>query len=772
MQWLVLLEAERGLDADPIGVSDMRRLLGALADPAPGALHSDARYAVQVEVDGASPSEAVSAAVSQWEGAVRQLGLPRWELVRAEALTRSEFEQEFLDYEEATGPDGSRTSSSDAGHRRGVEEALLRRAFHDPLTDLASQSLFRDHLERALAGGRAVDASFALLLVDIDCFAGVNQRLGRPLADSVLLLVAQRIVTAVRHPGKVGRMGGDQFAVLLQVLSAEEARATAERIVETFAAPVLVEGVEVRVTVSVGVALEEVGDASEDLLYRATRAVRAAQDRGGDRFEVFSPEMVDVDVDRLIAERNTVDVSDTSSSLALVERLALGVEGCSTLEDAAFVVLRQFCDHTGFPVGRVYMLGEEADPPPARIWVAGEPGRFGPFREIAWAHRLRPGEGVAGRALEQGGPVWVRDISSEPELSMPHEVVAAGLRGALALSVVVNGRSLAVLEFFAAQALEYGDALLQVLTTVGAHLAAVARRAESERARARAERRLRVLVENSGIHVKILGPDGRVRAQYPAQWAEDAVVPLSAVDFVHPDDLAVATRGWAEALQSPGPRPPFECRVRQPDGSWRWGEITVNNMLDVAEVGGVVTYCKLIDDRKRWEEAWRRSEARVRQAQAVARVGTWSADLVTGHVEWSDERYRILNVEPGGATPTFATLLEAVHPDDRAALEEQRRLLHTGGRTQVEFRVIGPDGAIRWISSHASAVCDGTGRVVALEGSDHDITERKQLERALREAEERLERLGALAPTESLDHAGLDEGRAGSETSGVWTAAR
>ena len=752
MQWLVLIEAERGADREGVDAGPFRKLLAALADPAPGALYSLDRYALQIEVEAPGASEAVRAAIQRWEGGLRETGLPRWELIRVEALTQDEFERDFLTPEAEVVGDRAWSSpsppaGSDADHERGFEELLLRHAFHDPLTDVASQSLFRDHVEHALGRPRASRERCALLLLDVDRFAELNQQLGPRTADAVLVTIAQRVSRAAGPRHTVGRLGGDQFAILLQAVSNDEACTTARRVVESVAAPVVVNATEVHVTVSVGIALEEQGDTGDDLLSRASLAVRTAQDRGGGRYEVFCLEMVDADVRRLRAERETMTAPDTNSYLALLERVSLAVAQCSTLEKAGLAVLGQICDHVGFPVGRLYVLdsGQAADPLPAGIWMAGTPERFGTFREAAARHPLRRGEGVAGQALASSAAVCVRDIADEPALAVPHETVAAGLRGALAVPVVAGGTPLAVLEFFAEQALEDCDGLLQLLTAVGAHLAAVARLAAAETASANADARLRVLLENSGIHVKILGPEGRLREQYPANWPEDSTLPLSAVDFVHPDDVVVAIRGWAEALGSPGARPPIELRTRAEDGSWRWVQVTIHNMLDEPGVGGIVTYAWDIEARKQSEEARRQSEARLREAQALARLGTWHADLVTGAVEWSDELYRILGLQPGEVTASHASLLELAHPDDRPALEELRHLLRSGAGQPYQFRVPRPDGTVRWISGQALAVCDSAGRPVAVQGTAHDVTRRKELEQTLHEAEQRLQAVEALA---------------------------
>ncbi|MDQ3898450.1 MAG: hypothetical protein M3326_14605 [Actinomycetota bacterium] len=131
MQWLVLVEATRG-SGDGVAASDLRRLLAALADPVPGALHSADRYALQFEVDAPGPAEAVRAVIQRWEDGLREIRLPRWELVRVEALTRDEFEQEFLVSDGALYDEAAPTLEAELGDEHAVEEVLLRQAVRDP----------------------------------------------------------------------------------------------------------------------------------------------------------------------------------------------------------------------------------------------------------------------------------------------------------------------------------------------------------------------------------------------------------------------------------------------------------------------------------------------------------------------------------------------------------------------------------------------------------------------------------------------------------------
>jgi diguanylate cyclase (GGDEF)-like protein/PAS domain S-box-containing protein len=743
MNWVVLLEAERRADCGIDGPM-LRQLLRAVADARPRALHCADRYALQLCVDAASPAEAFQWAVERWREATRHIGLPDWALVRIETLTQAEFERECI----ADGCDnavdvGVPGDTTEADEQRRVEEALLRHAFHDAMTDLANEGLFFNALERLLTEPATRDMEHALLLIDVDKFGETNDCLGRTAGDSVLVALAQRLVRTAGTMNTVARIGGDQFAVMLSGTERDEAVSMATRIVDNLAAPLTVESQQIRPTVSVGIALGRFGDTCHQLLTWASAALRTAQERGGQRYEMFSADMVDADVRRLQAERELMPLPDATAHLALLERASPAVNQAATFEEAAAVVIGQVCEHVGFGTGRLYLRtsGGRDGLWAAYNWPVSAPHRPGLGVGDATDGPLQPEHGLAGLALASGRP------SADTRRRMDEPVPpTTGLRAVLAVPVVVGTETVAVLEFSADHPLDPSGGLLAAMTTLGAVLAGAHERARLERKVTQGQEQLQAVLDVAGTTIKILGADGRVRGLYPFDEVGDtAGAPANAVDFVHPDDLSVAVKGWAEALRSPGPHPPFECRLRQPDGSWRWMEVLTTNMLGSAEIRGIVTGSRDVTDRKLLEEALQWSEVARREAEAVGRVGTWHIDLVRREGESSAEMCRILGLAPGSSPLAFDELLAAVHPDERRAVEEQRRLVECGSANLVEFRMRTPEGVERWISMRCSAGRDHTGQIVSLHGTAQDVTDRKLLEQRIRESGQQVRDMQTLA---------------------------
>jgi diguanylate cyclase (GGDEF)-like protein/PAS domain S-box-containing protein len=139
-----------------------------------------------------------------------------------------------------------------------------------------------------------------------------------------------------------------------------------------------------------------------------------------------------------------------------------------------------------------------------------------------------------------------------------------------------------------------------------------------------------------------------------------------------------------------------------------------------------------VTERKEAEEALRRSQAGLAEAQRMARLGNWEWDPRTGELYWSDETFRIYGFEPQSFAPTFERLLEAVHPDDRKTLGRALEdTLHGGRPYDLEHRVVRPDGEVRVVHRRAEVVRGEDGEAVRMVGTVHDVTERKALERQL-----------------------------------------
>ncbi|MDQ3957866.1 MAG: diguanylate cyclase, partial [Actinomycetota bacterium] len=173
-----------------------------------------------------------------------------------------------------------------------LQEQLAHQAFHDPLTGLANRILLRERLDHAMARVARSREPLAVMFIDLDEFKAVNDTMGHDAGDELLKAVAERLTDSVRPADTVARLGGDEFAILLEgMVSIAEAPRVAERIIRTFTTPFDLGGKPVSIGASVGLALKEGKEGTEELLGNADVAMYAAKARGRGCYELYRPEL-------------------------------------------------------------------------------------------------------------------------------------------------------------------------------------------------------------------------------------------------------------------------------------------------------------------------------------------------------------------------------------------------------------------------------------------------------------------------------------------------
>jgi diguanylate cyclase (GGDEF)-like protein/PAS domain S-box-containing protein len=194
-------------------------------------------------------------------------------------------------------------SFRDVTERKRLEDELAHQAFHDSLTNLANQALFRDRVEHALARVRTGSFHVAVLFLDLDNFKTVNDSLGHPAGDELLVGVTKRLQSCLRAADTAARLGGDEFAVLIEdTTRAGDAIALAVRILAALHAPFSLAGHDVVVGASIGIAHDGPGIEADQLLRNADLAMYTAKTHGKSRYEVYAPEMHATAVERLALE--------------------------------------------------------------------------------------------------------------------------------------------------------------------------------------------------------------------------------------------------------------------------------------------------------------------------------------------------------------------------------------------------------------------------------------------------------------------------------------
>ena len=292
----------------------------------------------------------------------------------------------------------------DISERKVLEEKLRQLAFHDPLTLLANRNLFRDRVQHALTRAQRGGHSAAVMFLDVDNFKNINDSLGHDAGDRLLQAVAQRIVQTSRSSDTVSRLGGDEFGVLLEsVGTAAAAERVADALIESLGAPFSLDGRDVRVTASIGVAFSSSDTTAKELLSNADLAMYHAKSGGKNRHVTFQPQM-----QKLLHERLRLE-ADIGRALAAEEffleyqpivdlgtRILLGVEAlvrwrhpeAGVLMPASFIHVLEEC-------GQIAALGR---------WVLRQACRdVRAWRDsIAGGSELRLSVNISARHLQHG----------------------------------------------------------------------------------------------------------------------------------------------------------------------------------------------------------------------------------------------------------------------------------------------------------------------------------------------------------------------------------
>lgn len=234
--------------------------------------------------------------VGVWQGeinSVRRNGERFWEQLIVTPIKNSKGE--------AT---GYLILGEDISIRKRYEQQLLRQANYDILTGLPNRMLALDRLKLALAQARRESSLVGVMFLDLDNFKHINDTLGHDAGDNLLIEAARRISSCLRGTSTVARLGGDEFLVILPGLTGPDATSqVAERILKTFAPPYLLNGQEVFVTTSIGIAIfPNDSDNSGTLLQHADAAMYQAKHKGKSAYAHFAPEMTEVSHERLQME--------------------------------------------------------------------------------------------------------------------------------------------------------------------------------------------------------------------------------------------------------------------------------------------------------------------------------------------------------------------------------------------------------------------------------------------------------------------------------------
>lgn len=289
-----------------------------------------------------------------------------------------------------------------------------------------------------------------------------------------------------------------------------------------------------------------------------------------------------------------------------------------------------------------------------------------------------------------------------------------------------------------------------LLEAVGCNLANAVARQRAEITLRRSEQRLQAILDNSPTIVSVKDLKGRylhVNREYERLFNVKREQVIGQTDYdLFPREFADRFRANdKKVLASRGPVE-FEEFAPLADGTHTY----ISNKFCLYDTDGEpYAICGIstdITERDRTARLLVQQEKFLRLSQRAAHVGSWEWDVDARTVRWSEEMYRIHGIAPEQFDGTFEAAMALVHPDDRERIAPKiPSLLTAGGDIELEYRIVRPDGTVRFAAATGAYIKDDDGRVTRALGIVRDVTERKRTEDALRQSERRLQAAQSLA---------------------------
>jgi PAS domain S-box-containing protein len=358
------------------------------------------------------------------------------------------------------------------------------------------------------------------------------------------------------------------------------------------------------------------------------------------------------------------------------------------------------------------------------------------FATTSRAREFRRGEGLPGRVWASRESTWIPDVATDASFVRVDSAGSSGLRSAFACPVIVGERCVAVIEFFVKRMRQPDFDLLETMNTVAGSVGQYIERQTAADELRRSEAELAEFFENATVGLHWVGPDGTILRANRAElemlgYTREEYVGRRISDFHADEDVICDILGKLKAGEKLSEYP---ARLRCKDGSIK--DVLIDSSVMWTADRFVHTRCftRDVTERKRAEIALADARSRLDAALEAGAIATWTWDIPNNTLFADAHLARLFNLSPSdGDGALLEKYVRSIHPDDvQNVMSSLQRSVQTGEPYKADYRVVQPDGALRWVAARGQVERDRSARAARMPGVLVDITERKALEEDLR----------------------------------------
>lgn len=371
-------------------------------------------------------------------------------------------------------------------------------------------------------------------------------------------------------------------------------------------------------------------------------------------------------------------------------------------------------------------------------------GDVGPLDHIAIdMTEIAVGQGVPGSVADSGEPQRIDDSAATAQGATSDDASNAASNAAagseICVPIHVDGAVFGVIHCRDSRPAQYTMHDLATLTTIAAMTGAKLALLKQARQLRESEKTHRAIFDNLTDSfcrtdrddcIVMVSPSAELLFGYTI--AELTGMHFSKL-YYRPKDR----EGFLNALkENGGSITAYDIEFRHKDGHKLWCANSSSYYYDDdGQILGIEGITRNIAPKKQSEFELARAQKQLLKAQSIALLGSWEYDVENNRMDWSEETFRILGIDPSGRHISNSAFLNAVHPADRDNVQQTHRMaVKTGTPFSVTFRYFLPDGQMKWIYEECEVEVNAAGRAAILFGILHDITQRMQLEQQLQQS--------------------------------------